>query len=279
VRGWLASRLEDAALGLVTGLGIVLFLAPLAFGSRFPQTVVLFTAFVLACVLVVLAVALQTHRLSTRLLAILGALVAIDATLRLVVVVGLLGFSPIFFLIIVGGYVMGPTFGFASGALTLLLSAIFTAGLGPWLPYQMMASAWVGMGSGYLGRLTGRSPRRSGILLLCLYGAVAGIVYGLLLDLWEWPLLLPSASSTLSYAPEVGVTELARRFGAFYLSTSLLYDAFRAAGNVALLGLLGHAVVTGLDRFRRRFVVTWRVPPPLPHQTPVKISADVGPST
>ena len=120
MRGWLASRLEDATLGLVTGLGVVLFLAPLALGSRFPQTVVLFTAFVLACVLVVLGVALQTHRLSTRLLAILGALVAIDATLRLFIVVGLLGFSPIFFLIIVGGYVMGPTFGFASGALTLL---------------------------------------------------------------------------------------------------------------------------------------------------------------
>src|SRR5437868_11612942 len=276
VRGWLASRLEDAARGLVTGLGIVLFLAPLALGSRFPQTVVLFTAFVLACVLVVLGVALQTHRLSTRLLAILGALVAIDATLRLFIVVGLLGFSPIFFLIIVGGYVMGPTFGFASGALTLLLSAIFTAGLGPWLPYQMMASAWVGMGSGYLGRLTRRSTSRFGIVLLCCYGGIAGLAYGLLLDLWEWPLLLATASSQLSWVPGLAVSELIRRFGGFYLATSLVYDAFRAAGNVILIAVLGHAVITALDRFRRRFLVNWTARPPVLEQTAGKISGDVG---
>jgi len=111
---------------------------------------VLFSALVAVSALVVLGVALQTHRLSTRLLAVLAALVAIDATLRLVIVIGLLGFSPIFFLIIAGGFVMGPSFGFASGALTLLLSAVLTAGLvfAPWgglqwAIYLLAATAWV----------------------------------------------------------------------------------------------------------------------------------------
>src|ERR1700716_4317218 len=205
MRNWATARREDAVLLALTGAGLVLFLAPLLVGSRFPQPVLLFSALVAVSALVALAVALQTHHLSTRLLAVLAALVAIDATLRLVIVIGLLGFSPIFFLIIAGGFVMGPSFGFASGALTLLLSAVLTAGLGPWLPYQMLAAGWVGMGAGYLGRITHRSTSPWPIALLCAYGATAGFAYGLLLDLWEWPLLVAAGSSPLSWAPGIGL--------------------------------------------------------------------------
>ena len=273
---WLTVRLEDAVLIVVSGAGLGLFVAPLVLGARFPQAVALFSGLVAVCALVVLGVALQTHHLSTRLLAILAGLVAVDATLRLVIVVGVLGFSPIFFLIIAGGFVMGPSFGFASGAMTLLLSAVLTAGLGPWLPYQMLAAAWVGMGSGYLGRVSRRSSSRLGIALLCCYGAVAGLAYGLLLDLWEWPLLLAPASSPLSWVPGLGISGLVRRFGGFYLSTSLVYDAFRAAGNAILIALLGPAVITALDRFRRRFLVNWMVSGPSLEQATGKISRDVG---
>src|ERR1700737_2976742 len=125
---WLADRAEDAVLLGLTAVGLALFIGPLLLGPAFPQPVVLFSALVAVSAVVVLGVALQTHRLSTRLLAVLAALVAIDATLRLVIVIGLLGFSPIFFLVIAGGFVMGPSFGFAAGALTLLLSAVVTAG-------------------------------------------------------------------------------------------------------------------------------------------------------
>ena len=270
------TAVEDAVLVGITAAGVMLFIAPLLLGSRFPQAVLLFSALVAVSALVVLAVAVQTHRLSTRLLAILAALVAVDAVMRLVIVIGLLGFSPIFFLIIAGGFAMGPSFGFASGALTLLLSAVLTAGLGPWLPYQMLAAGWVGMGAGYLGRLSGRSNSRLGIGLLCCYGAVAGLAYGLLLDLWEWPLLLAPASSQLSWVPGLAVGEIVRRFGTFYLSTSLVYDSFRAAGNVILIALLGRAVITALDRFRRRFLVNWTSRQPVLEQTTGKISRDVG---
>ena len=270
------ASVEDAVLVGITAAGVMLFIAPLLLGSRFPQAVLLFSALVAVSALVVLAVAVQTHRLSTRLLAILAALVAVDAVMRLVIVIGLLGFSPIFFLIIAGGFAMGPSFGFASGALTLLLSAVLTAGLGPWLPYQMLAAGWVGMGAGYLGRLSGRSTSRLGIGLLCCYGAVAGLAYGLLLDLWEWPLLLAPASSQLSWVPGLAVGEIVRRFGTFYLSTSLVYDSFRAAGNVILIALLGRAVITALNRFRRRFLVNWTSRQPVREQTTGKISRDVG---
>ena len=276
MRSWVRARAEDGVLLALTGAGLVLFLAPLFLGSRFPQPVLLFSALVAVSALVALAVALQTHRLSTRLLAILAALVAIDATLRLVIVIGLLGFSPIFFLIIAGGFVMGPSFGFASGALTLLLSAVLTAGLGPWLPYQMLAAGWVGMGAGYVGRISGRQPLRTTIVVLSLYGCAAGFAYGILLDLWEWPLLVAAGSSPISWAPGVGLVSLIRRFAGFYLATSLVYDAFRAAGNLLLIAMLGSALIPALERFRRRFLTVWTVDQPVSEQAPGKISADVG---
>jgi len=276
VTRWFAARAEGALLLAFTAAGLALFVGPLLLGSAFPQPAVLFSALIAVSTLVVLGVALQTHRLSTRLLAVLAALVAIDATLRLVIVIGLLGFSPIFFLVIVGGFVMGPSFGFASGALTLLLSAVLTAGLGPWLPYQMLAAGWVGMGAGYLGRVTNRSTSPRAITVLCLYGGAAGFAYGLLLDLWEWPLLVASGSSPLSWVPGSGLAALLPRFGGFYLATSLAYDSFRAAGNVVLIALLGPAVIRALDRFRRRFLLEWAEPEPVLEPAPAKISADVG---
>ena len=276
MRRWVAARAEDAVLLGVTVTGLALFLAPLFLGSRFPQPVLLFSALVAVSALVALAVALQTQRLSTRLLAILAALVAIDATLRLVIVIGLLGFSPIFFLVIAGGFVMGPSFGFASGALTLLLSAVLTAGLGPWLPYQMLAAGWVGMGAGYVGRISGHRPSPKTIAVLSLYGCAAGFAYGILLDLWEWPLLVAAGSSPLGWASGIGLVPLVRRFGGFYLATSLVYDSFRAMGNLLLIAVLGTAVIAALERFRRRFLVVWTVGQPVSEQAPVKISADVG---
>ena len=259
-------RTEDLALLAITLAGLSIFVAPLLVGASFPQSGALFTALIACSALAVVAVGLQTRRLSTRVLAVLAALVAIDASLRLVIVIGLLGFSPIFFLVILGGFVMGPGFGFALGSLTLLLSAVLTAGFGPWLPYQMLAAGWVGMGAGYLGH------RRS-LALLAVYGCLAGFAYGLLLDLWEWPFLLAAGSSAISWAPDLSAGELVKRFGAFYLTTSLLYDLFRAAGNVVLIAVLGRATLLALERFRRRFLTQWTEPEP--EQAVSKIGADV----
>ena len=265
----LRARGEDVGLLAITGGGLAIFVAPLLIGRAVPPPAALFTALIACSALAILALGLQTHRLSPRLLAVLAALVAVDATLRLVIVIGLLGFSPIFFLIVIGGFVMGPSFGFALGALTLLLSAVLTAGFGPWLPYQMLASGWVGMGAGYLGQLTRSTsarPRLGGSILamLAVYGGIAGFAYGALLDLWEWPFLLGAASSPISWAPGLDLPSLAGRFGAFYLATSLVYDSFRAAGNVVLIATLGAPVIAALARFRRRFLVTWATLGPAP---------------
>ena len=63
-------------------------------------------------------------------------LVAVNATLRFLEVAlpGPGGFSPIFPLIVLAGYVFGGRFGFLMGALTLLVSAIVTGASGPGCP-------------------------------------------------------------------------------------------------------------------------------------------------
>ena len=92
-----------------------------------------------------------------------------------------------FFLLILAGRVFGPGFGFVLGCTSLFASALMTAGVGPWLPYQMLVAAWVGMGAGLLPRrVTGRAE----IAMLVVYGVVAAYAFGLLMNLSGWPFLL-----------------------------------------------------------------------------------------
>jgi hypothetical protein len=67
-----------------------------------------------------------------------------------------------------------------------------------------------------------------------------------------------------------------RRFGAFYLATSLVYDSFRTLGNLVLVAVLGPAVIPALERFRRRFLTVWVIDQPAREEAPGKISVDVG---
>jgi energy-coupling factor transport system substrate-specific component len=254
----LARRAEAACFGLVGVLGLAAFGLPL--WSAVPASTSLLLSLVVASAAVLVALALQARRLSPRLVAVLAALIAVDAALRLAAVIGLAGFSPIFLLILVTGYVFGPSLGFAMGALTLLLSAVFTAGFGPWVPYQMLGCGWVGAGAGAMGRAAGRRPSRRAMLLLAGWGAAAGFGYGMLLDLWQWPLFVGSGPSSISWAPSLPPADLLRRFGAFYVATSLVYDSFRAVGNAVLILLLGQPLVTALLRFQRRFLVEWESP-------------------
>jgi len=211
-------------------------------------------AITVAC-LAAIAVELSSPTAGTsasKTVALLGVLVATDATLRLAPSV--LGASPIFLLILLVGHVFGPSFGFQMGALTLLLSAFLTGGIGPWLPYQMLGAGWVGLTAGLLPRP--RRPR-SRLLLLALFGAAWGFLYGALLNLWSWPFSAPglATDAALYWSPDLSGRETLARYAHFYLVTSLGYDLFRAAGNLVLVLVLGGPLLRVLDRFHARF--TW----------------------
>lgn len=192
-----------------------------------------------------------------RSVALLGALVAIDATLRLVP--SFLGGSPIFALIVLVGYVFGPRFGFVMGTLTLLLSAAITAGFGPWLPFQMLCTGWVGVASGWLPKWESRHAELASTVA---FGAVAGFAYGALMNLYSWPFAAPGASEDvgLYWSPALSVVESIERYAAFYVATSLVHDATRALATALLILVAGAPVIRLLRRFQTRAAWSTSVP-------------------
>ena len=54
---------------------------------------------------------------------------------------------------ILAGAAFGPRFGLLLGLSAMAVSAVVTGGIGPWLPFQMLALAWMGAGAGFVGLL------------------------------------------------------------------------------------------------------------------------------
>ena len=154
----------------------------------------------------------------------------------------------VFFTIMLGGRVFGPAFGFVLGTTTLFTSAIITAGFGPWLPYQMLAAAFVGMGAGLLPR---RLRGWSETLVLAVYGALASFLYGWLMDFAFWPFNL-GMDSQLSFNPEASINTNLWHFVLFNAATSMGWNLGRAVTNVILVILAGQAVMQVLRRAARK---------------------------
>jgi len=207
----------------------------------------IFVALVVLC-LGAVAANLAGRQMNSKVMAVLGVLTAMNAVLRAIPGPG--GFSAMFILPILCGYVYGSTFGFLLGSLSLLVSALIGAGIGPWLPYQMICAGWVGMVSGWLPRV--RRPRLE-VILLAGWGVLSGIIFGAVMNLWFWPFISVPADAGLYWTLGAGLADGLRRYLAFYALTSLWWDAMRSVGNAVLLALFGPALVTILRRYQRRF--------------------------
>jgi energy-coupling factor transport system substrate-specific component len=241
--------------------GLALFLWPFVASDTPPAGAAV--ALSIGVVAVLAFVETSTRKLDARRFALLAAIAAIDAALRLVLVTGLGGFSPIFFLILTAGYVYGPSYGFLAGSVALLASAIATGGIGPWLPYEMVGCGFVGLVAGLAGlRRQGRVTWRD-VAILATVGVMTGFAYGALLDVWDWTTFYRGAPG-FGWQPGLSVTAALGRFGRFYVATSLLYDSFRAVGNAIAVVVLGAPVLAGLTRMRSRFDVVVLDRPQLP---------------
>ena len=169
---------------------------------------------------------------------------ALVAALAGLAVIGRIAFAPIpnvkptTDIVLFAGYALGGAPGFAVGAVTALVSNLFF-GQGPWTPWQMAAWGGVGIGGAALARLTrGRELGRLPLAAAC---ALAGIGFGLVMDLYQWTL---AAEQTLAALLVVS-------------AGSLWFNVAHAVGNVAFCLLVGPPFLHALARYRRRFEVRW----------------------
>jgi energy-coupling factor transport system substrate-specific component len=240
------------ALALVSGLGLLAFSWPLfvqpgsglAHRADAPWLFVVLLPLLLAVVLAEIG----DGGMDAKAVALLGVLAAVGAALR-PLGGGVAGFEPVFFLLVLAGRVLGRGFGFVLGSVTLFASALLTAGVGPWLPFQMLAAGWVGFFAGCLPRAAGWRE----VTMLSAYGGVAGLLYGLLLNLWLWPYAI-GLDTGLSFVAGDPLTENLPRFVAFTLSTSLGFDIPRALLTAALVAVTARPVLLALRRTARRAV-------------------------
>lgn len=242
---------SKAAIALASAIGIIAFAWPLiaAPGSSavaHADDAPLLFALVVPVLLVVVLAQVSDGGMDAKAIAMLGVLSAVIAALR-PLGGGTAGLEPIWVVLILGGRAMGPGFGFCLGSISLFASALLTGGVGPWLPFQMLGAAWVGLGAGLLPRATGRRE----LFVLSAYGAIACVAYGFLLNLWFWPFTtgLPEQLAYIAGDP------LGDNFVAwlrFCLITSLGYDIPRAVLTVVLIMVAGTPVLLALRRMSRK---------------------------
>ncbi|MFE7135436.1 ECF transporter S component [Streptomyces sp. NPDC057638] len=242
------------ALALTSAIGVVAFGWPLLADSastlhaHSADAPWLFAALLPLLVAVTVAT-IADNGVDAKAVAMLGVLAAVGAALR-PLGAGTAGLEPMFFLMVLSGRVLGPGFGFVLGAVTMFASALLTGGVGPWLPFQMLAMAWFTMGAGLLpGRASLRG--RVELLTLAVYGALASVAYGTLMNLQGWT-YLQGVSSNLSFHPGDPLQENLVRFVAYCAATSLGWDLGRAGLTVVLTLTLGTAVLRALRRATRR---------------------------
>lgn len=211
-----------------------------------PTQAPLVFAVVLPFVLIVVLSELGSAGMDAKSLAMLGVLTAVAAALR-PLGAGTAGLELVFFPMILAGRVFGPGFGFAMGSLSIFASAVLTGGVGPWLPYQMVAAGFVGLGAGLLPRARGATE----IVLLAVYGAVAAFAYGALMDFAFWPFGI-GPGTQFSFDPTAGALANLHTFALYNLATSMGWNLGRAVTTVAMVVALGPPMLAILRRAHRR---------------------------
>jgi energy-coupling factor transport system substrate-specific component len=237
-------------------LALGLFAWPLlAGGAGVSSPIAMTVALVGVPVLVVLGTFLLEGSLrDTTVLALVAVLVALAATAR-VLSTGIGGFELIFVVVILAGRALGSRLGFIIGVLAIALSSLVWGGFGPWTAFQMLGVGWVAAGAGLLPRWQPktRGSRRLEVALLASYGVLASYAFGLLMNLWFWPIAV-GAGTTVSFVDGASFGENATRFVVYSLASSTLtWDTVRAITTAGGLLLVGSASLVALRRAHTRF--------------------------
>ncbi|WP_371681286.1 ECF transporter S component [Streptomyces sp. NBC_01276] len=238
---------------LVTLIGIAAFgwplLADRQSGLAHSQDAPWLFAALLPLLVAVVVATIADQGMDAKAVAMLGVLAAVGAALR-PLGAGTAGLEPMFFLMVLSGRVLGPGFGFVLGSVTMFASALLTGGVGPWMPFQMLALGWFSLGAGLLPgpeRIRGRAE----LAMLAAYGFLGSFAYGTVMNLQGW-VLLQGMGQGVSFHPGDPVAQNLARFVAYCLATSLGWDLGRAALTVVLTLALGATLLKALRRATRK---------------------------
>ncbi len=219
---WLTLLLLLVCVPAVAVLGAVIF------GEKYYAFMALFVA-VLTCL--PLFYTFERKNTTSAELSVLAVLVALSALGRLIFAF-LPGFKPVTAIVVLAAVYFGKEAGFAVGAFSALVSN-FYFGQGPWTPFQMCAWGLIGFAAGLL-----QGPLRRNRLWLCLYGAVAGVLYSAAMDVWT--VLWAEGGWNWSRYLATAVTAL---------PTTVLY----AVSNIIFLFLLARPIGDKLERLHTKF--------------------------
>lgn len=201
--------------------------------------------FFIAAPLTVIALvySINLNPLDSKTIAILAVLTAVIAAFR-PLGAGAIGIEPMWFILILAARVFGPYFGFILGATSMVLSALLTGGIGPWLSYQVFAAAGIGVGVAIIPtKLRGRLE----VLVLAIYSIIACELFGIAMDLQFWPWSL-GRGTQLSYIPGAPLSTNLGHFFTYHFTASMAWDIPRAIFTSILIVVAAPSVLNTLRR-------------------------------
>ncbi len=168
---------------------------------------------------------------SSKELTILAVIIALSVAGRFIFA-WLPGFKPITAITIITGMWFGKESGFVVGSLSAVVSN-FYFGQGPWTPFQMFAWGFIGLLTGLLAK-----PLRKNKIVLCIYGAFAGVLFSVLMDVW-----------TTIWAE--GIFNIGRYIAVFISALPVTVEY--AISNVIFLLLMAKPTGEKLERIKKKY--------------------------
>lgn len=177
--------------------------------------------------LLLFAAGFEKKKTGTRRLIIVAVMVALSVVGRFIPL-----FKPITALTIITALYLGSEAGFLVGALSAVISN-FYFGQGPWTPFQMLAWGLIGLTAGLLS-----APLKKNRLLLCVYGALSGIAYSFIMDIWTvlW--------YNNAFEPTLYISALV---------TAIPHTVMYTASNIVFLWLLAKPFGEKLERVKIKY--------------------------
>lgn len=122
-------------------------------------------------------ISFENRRKGSKEIIIIAVMVSLGVVGRMVFA-PIAGFKPVTAIVVLTALYFGSEAGFMTGTLTAVISN-FYFGQGPWTPFQMFAWGMTGLIAGILN-----SKLKQNRFILMAYGALSGVVFSLLMDIY-----------------------------------------------------------------------------------------------